>query len=301
MTRDGSVRHAVFKGLREPEITKSARRSPRKRLITDADLASHFDHQPHAAAVRQCRPDQARPRRLLRAGRRFHAAAHLRPPGVAGAQPDRQGRGRLLPAPPLLGHAQEHRELRRQGPTARPRPTSPSRTPRAIWRWRSSASSSSTPGAASAPTREARPHHLRPRPRRGHHLARSRTPPSWSKAPRGPGLTPFVKTSGGKGLHVVVPLKPKLDWKKTHAATGDIAARIAAAAPETFVTNMAKEKRKRRIFIDFHRNHRSATAVAPYSSGRGRNLPASTPVNWGDLRLHRRSGGFELFYFAGNS
>ena len=51
----------------------------------------------------------------------------------------------------------------------------------------------------------------------------------------GIGLTPYVKTSGGKGLHVVVPLKPKLDWKKVHAGTGEIAARIAASAPQTFV------------------------------------------------------------------
>ncbi|MEO8757329.1 MAG: DNA ligase D [Devosia sp.] len=98
------------------------------------------------------------------------------------------------------------------------------------------------------------------------------------------GLTPYVKTSGGKGLHVVVPLKPKLDWKKTHAGTGEIAARIAAAAPETFVVNMAKDKRTKRIFIDFHRNSRGATAVAPYSLRARGNLPASTPVNWSDLR-----------------
>jgi len=97
------------------------------------------------------------------------------------------------------------------------------------------------------------------------------------------GLSPFVKTSGGKGLHVVVPLKPKLDWKKAHAATGDIAARIAAAAPETFVVNMSKEKRTKRIFIDFHRNHRGSTAAGPYSLRARANLPASTPVNWDDL------------------
>ena len=100
----------------------------------------------------------------------------------------------------------------------------------------------------------------------------------------GLGLTPYVKTSGGKGLHVVVPLKPRLDWKKVHAGTGEIAARIAKAAPETFVVNMAKDKRSKRIFIDFHRNYRGATAVAPYSLRARANLPASTPVNWSDLR-----------------
>ena len=98
------------------------------------------------------------------------------------------------------------------------------------------------------------------------------------------GLVPYVKTSGGKGLHVVVPLKPKLDWKKTHAATGEIAARIAKAAPESFVVNMAKDKRTKRIFIDFHRNARSATAVAPYSLRAKPNLPASMPLHWDDLR-----------------
>jgi bifunctional non-homologous end joining protein LigD len=98
------------------------------------------------------------------------------------------------------------------------------------------------------------------------------------------GLTPFVKTSGGKGLHVVVPLKRKLDWKQTHAGTGEIATAIARAAPETFVVNMAKDKRAKRIFIDFHRNGRLATAVAPYSLRARPNLPASTPVNWSDLR-----------------
>ena len=100
----------------------------------------------------------------------------------------------------------------------------------------------------------------------------------------GLGLTTYVKTSGGKGLHVVVPLRPKLDWKKAHAGTGEIAARIAKAAPETFVVNMAKDKRTRRIFIDFHRNYRGATAVAPFSLRAKANLPASTPLSWDDLR-----------------
>jgi DNA ligase D len=100
----------------------------------------------------------------------------------------------------------------------------------------------------------------------------------------GLGLTPYVKTSGGKGLHVVVPIKPKLDWKNAHAGTGEIAARIAKAAPETFVVNMAKDKRTRRIFIDFHRNYRGATAVAPFSLRAKPNLPASTPLSWDDLR-----------------
>lgn len=97
------------------------------------------------------------------------------------------------------------------------------------------------------------------------------------------GLVPFVKTSGGRGIHVVVPILPGLDWRQVHAATKAIATRIADAAPETFTTTMGAENRKRRLFIDFHRNARSATAAAPYTLRARANLPASTPLSWDDL------------------
>jgi DNA ligase D len=99
----------------------------------------------------------------------------------------------------------------------------------------------------------------------------------------GIGLEPFLKTSGGRGAHVVVPIKPTLDWKKAHAFTSQIAAAITQMAPDTFTAVMGKDNRKRRIFIDFHRNARSATAAAPYSLRARTNLPASAPVNWGDV------------------
>ncbi len=97
------------------------------------------------------------------------------------------------------------------------------------------------------------------------------------------GLVPFVKTSGGKGIHVVVPIRPRLGWKQVHAATGRIASAIAGAAPETFTATMGAANRKRRIFIDFHRNARSATSAAPYSLRARTGLPASTPLDWRDL------------------
>jgi bifunctional non-homologous end joining protein LigD len=97
------------------------------------------------------------------------------------------------------------------------------------------------------------------------------------------GLEPFVKTTGGKGLHVLVPIVPRLDWKAVHALTGAIAARIEAGSPQVFVTNMAKAKRGGRIFIDFHRNARGASAVAPYSLRARTSLPVSTPITWSDL------------------
>ena len=99
----------------------------------------------------------------------------------------------------------------------------------------------------------------------------------------GQGLVPFVKTSGGKGLHIVVPIKPKFGWKEVHRATSDIANEIARGAPEAFTAVMGAANRKRRIFIDFQRNARSATAAAPYSLRARTNLPASTPLDWRDL------------------
>ena len=97
------------------------------------------------------------------------------------------------------------------------------------------------------------------------------------------GLVPFVKTSGGKGIHLVVPIRPKLTWKQVHAATGDIAAALAKSAPDTFVTVIGAANRKRRILIDIHRNARSATAVSPYSLRARTGMPASTPLDWRDL------------------
>jgi bifunctional non-homologous end joining protein LigD len=99
----------------------------------------------------------------------------------------------------------------------------------------------------------------------------------------GLGLVPFVKTSGGKGIHVVVPITPKLIWKKVHQATSAIASQLAASAPQTFTTTMGKDNRIKRIFIDFHRNARGHTSAAPYSLRARTNLPASTPVSWADL------------------
>ncbi|RWB51484.1 DNA ligase D [Mesorhizobium sp.] len=97
------------------------------------------------------------------------------------------------------------------------------------------------------------------------------------------GLVPFAKTSGGKGIHITVPVTEKQNWKKLHQASSAISTFLAATAPDTFTTTMGKENRRRRIFIDFHRNARGHTSAAPYSLRARTNLPASTPVSWTDL------------------
>ncbi|MFC0008378.1 DNA ligase D [Devosia nitrariae] len=99
----------------------------------------------------------------------------------------------------------------------------------------------------------------------------------------GIGLVPFVKTTGGKGVHIVVPITQKLGWKEMHRASAAVAERLAASAKDAFVTTMGAQNRKGRIFIDYHRNARSATAVAAYSLRARPHLPASTPISWRDL------------------
>ena len=96
-------------------------------------------------------------------------------------------------------------------------------------------------------------------------------------------LTPFVKTSGKKGIHVVVPIKRLYSWKQLHEASGRIAVSLAKAFPDTFTAMMGKAQRKKLIFVDFHRNARSATAVGVYSVRAVKGLPVSTPVAWENL------------------
>ena len=79
-------------------------------------------------------------------------------------------------------------------------------------------------------------------------------------------LTSFVKTSGGKGLHVVVPLTPSAGWDEAKAFTQSVAQLLAKHWPDRYVATMSKQKRRGKIFIDYLRNGRGSTAVAPYST-----------------------------------
>jgi bifunctional non-homologous end joining protein LigD len=99
----------------------------------------------------------------------------------------------------------------------------------------------------------------------------------------GIGLRSFAKTTGGKGLHVVVPIAPKLDWDQVREFSKWVAERFVAAYPDRFTSNMAKRARAGRIFIDYLRNSRGATAIAAYSPRARQDAPVATPLSWEEV------------------
>lgn len=97
------------------------------------------------------------------------------------------------------------------------------------------------------------------------------------------GLKTFVKTSGGKGLHVVAPLKPKADWDALKLFTKAIADRMASDHPDRYVSTISKAKRKGKILIDYLRNQRGMTAIAPYSTRARPGASVSMPLAWEEV------------------
>ena len=102
------------------------------------------------------------------------------------------------------------------------------------------------------------------------------------------GLTPFLKTTGGKGLHVVVAVKGNArtspTWDEAKAFARSVCQSLESDAPNLYTTNISKHARTGRIFLDYLRNGRMATAVAPYSPRARPHAPIALPIPWSALR-----------------
>jgi bifunctional non-homologous end joining protein LigD len=106
-------------------------------------------------------------------------------------------------------------------------------------------------------------------------------------------LKSFLKTSGGKGLHVVLPIRP-VPWDTAKDFCQTVAASMATDEPDRYVASATKSKRNNRIFVDYLRNSREATAVAPYSTRARPGAPVSTPIDWSELGALKSSNQYTV-------
>jgi bifunctional non-homologous end joining protein LigD len=107
-------------------------------------------------------------------------------------------------------------------------------------------------------------------------------------------LESFVKTTGGKGLHVVAPITPTADWDRAKDFTRKLAEAMATDTPRKYLAVMTKARRKGRIFVDYLRNGRGATAVAAYSTRARKGAAISVPLTWSELETGIRANHFSI-------
>lgn len=107
-------------------------------------------------------------------------------------------------------------------------------------------------------------------------------------------LVCFVKVTGGKGLHIVIPIVPKYPWDKVKAFSHAIVDAIVQTNPKLFIGKMTKSARTGKIFIDYLRNQKGATAVAPYSTRARDNAPVAAPIAWSELNARLKPNYFNI-------
>ena len=284
MTTDGMLRHATFKGLREAELT-SAPAAPRKRLISDADLAGIWVTNPTRRLFGKSGPTKLEIAVYYAAVGDFMLPHLFNRPVSLFRCPTGKTQDCFFQRHPFTGMPaglskfdSENSEGQKQTYIA----VESAKGYLALAQfgvvefhaWGTHASHIDKPDRVIFDLDPGEGVAWRDVVNAAVHLRGEL---------EGMGYVPFVKTSGGKGIHIVVPTTPKLSWKQAHAACASIATRLAATGKDTFVTTMGAENRKGRIFIDYHRNARSATAVSVYSLRARPHLPASTPLDWRDL------------------
>ncbi len=103
------------------------------------------------------------------------------------------------------------------------------------------------------------------------------------------GLASFPKLTGGKGLHVVVPITRRSPWDEARAFARAVAGRLEGADPDGYTTDSAKEKREGRVFIDYLRNARNATTIADWSPRARDGAPVAVPLDWAELSTRAKT------------
>lgn len=114
------------------------------------------------------------------------------------------------------------------------------------------------------------------------------------------GLVSFPRLSGGKGIHIAVPIVPDHEWDQVKAFTQNLARQMERDAPEVYISTMSKKKREGKIFIDYLRNDFSATAIIPFSLRARANAPIATPVLWDKLKRVESAAQFNFLNIGGN-
>jgi bifunctional non-homologous end joining protein LigD len=107
-------------------------------------------------------------------------------------------------------------------------------------------------------------------------------------------LKSFIKTSGGKGLHVVVPIQRRTTWDEAKTFCKAVADFMVKAAPERYIAKMSKAARKGKIFVDYLRNDSGSTAIAPYSTRNRKGATVSVPLSWEELSSRIKSDHFNI-------
>ena len=112
------------------------------------------------------------------------------------------------------------------------------------------------------------------------------------------GLKSWPLLSGGKGVHVVVPLVPEADWEAVKGFCQNFAELLARTDPSRFVANISKAQRKGRMFLDYLRNGQGATAICPWSTRARPGASCAVPVTWVELPTLRSANTFDIFAAA---
>jgi len=108
------------------------------------------------------------------------------------------------------------------------------------------------------------------------------------------GLESYALLTGGKGVHVIAPLQPDAEWDEVKTFCKAFAQHMADAEPNRFTANLSKAKRQGKLFIDYLRNERGSTAIAPWSTRSRDGAPVAVPLTWAELETAKAANVFSL-------